>query len=83
LKADGAEEILRAEFTTSPAQFTRHVLSVYATQNTFLGTKGKEQGQQFTAQGKQNEVYERGKDMFSKFGLAPEDIKPEDFRGVI
>lgn len=74
LKAENAEEILRAEFTTSPAQFTRHVLSVYATQNAFL-EKSKEQGQQFTAAGKQNDVYERGKEMFSKFGLAPEDIE--------
>ena len=75
LAVENAEETLRAEFNTSPAQFTRHVLTVYATQNTFLGKSG-EQGQQFSTHNtEENEVWTKGKSMFEKLGLKPEDIQ--------
>jgi len=48
LKAENAEETLKAEFDASPVQFTRHVLSIAMTQNQALEGKG-EQGQQFAA----------------------------------
>lgn len=75
LKAENAETVLRDEFTMSPAQFTRRVLSVAFMQNKFLDKSG-EQGQQFTTQKtEESEIWTKGKSMFEKLGLKPEDIQ--------
>lgn len=73
LKADNAEELLRTEFNTSPAQFTRRILTVYATQNKLLGDKGKEQGQQFSQQKSESKWdSDEGKTLLSKLGVKRE-----------
>lgn len=73
LKGDNAEELLRTEFTTSPAQFTRRILTVYASQEKLLGNMGKEQGQQFSQQKSESRWdSDEGKlliSKFSKFGI--------------
>lgn len=77
LKTENAEEQLKAEFDASPAQFAKKILTVYAMQNKFLAGAG-EQGQQFTKEKSEDpvsEMYSKGKTMFEKFGLTPEDIK--------
>jgi len=75
LKAENAETVLREEFTVSPAQFTRRVLSVAFLQNKFLDKSG-EQGQQFTTlKTEESEIWTKGKSMFEKLGLKPEDIQ--------
>ncbi len=74
LKAEKAEEILKAEFDASPIQFTRHVLSVYMTQNQHLEGKG-EQGQQFTKPKSDSKWdSDEGKMLLSKFGLKREQM---------
>lgn len=74
LKAENAAEILKAEFETSPIQFTRHVLSVYMTQNQFLDGKG-EQGQQFTKPKSDSKWdTDEGKMLLQKFNLKREQM---------
>lgn len=69
LAEEKAEEMLRAEFNTSPAQFTRRVLTVYATQNKFLEGK-KEQGQQFSKEKTDSKWdTDEGRLLLSKFNL--------------
>jgi hypothetical protein len=75
LKGDNAEEILKAEFAASPIQFTRRILTVFATQNAFLGEKGKEQGQQFSAPKSESKWdTSEGKTLLEKFGLKREQM---------
>lgn len=71
------EEQLKKEFYESPATFTNKLMSVFSMQNNFIGTHG-EQGQQFTKEKSEDpvsEMYSKGKTMFDKFGLTPEDLK--------
>lgn len=73
LKAENAEELLRTEFNTSPAQFTRRILTVYATQGKILGEKGQEQGQQFSQQKSESKWdSDEGKNLLSKLGVKRE-----------
>ena len=69
LKAENAEETLKAEFDASPVQFTRHVLSIAMTQNQALEGKG-EQGQQFTSPKSDSKWdSDEGKLLLAKFGV--------------
>lgn len=73
LKGDNAEELLRTEFNVSPAQFTRRILTVYATQNKLLGDKGQEQGQQFSQHKPESRWdSDEGKMIISKLGIKRE-----------
>ncbi len=73
LKAENAEELLRTEFNTSPAQFTRRILTVYVTQGKLLGEKGQEQGQQFSQQKSESKWdSDEGKNLLSKLGVKRE-----------
>lgn len=75
LKGDNAEELLRTEFNTSPAQFTRRLLTVYVTQNTLLGEKGNEQGQQFSTPSRDSKWdSDEGQILLAKFGLKREQM---------
>jgi molecular chaperone GrpE (heat shock protein) len=75
LKGDDAEELLRQEFTESPAQFTRKVLSVYVNQNAFLEKKGGEQGQQFSKpKGDSKWDTDEGRMILGKLGLKREQM---------
>lgn len=76
LKAENAEEILKSEFNASPAQFTRRVLSVYATQNTFLENAGGEQGQQFSKRKSESKWdTDEGKLLLVKLGVTREQME--------
>jgi len=76
LKAENAEELLRTEFNTSPAQFTRRILTVYVTQGKLLGEKGQEQGQQFSQQKSESKWdSDEGKLLLEKFGLKREQME--------
>jgi len=69
LKAENAEETLKAEFDASPVQFTRHVLSIAVAQNQALEGKD-EQGQQFTAPKSDSKWdSDEGKLLLAKFGV--------------
>jgi hypothetical protein len=72
LKAENAEAELKAEFQASPAQFTRRILSVYAAQNAFLGKHGKEEGQQFSSQKKEDGLSAEARELYKKLGAKEE-----------
>jgi hypothetical protein len=72
LKAENAEAELKAEFQASPAQFTRRVLSVYATQNAFLVKNGKEEGHQFSSQKQEDKISPEARELYKKLGAKEE-----------